>query len=138
MSLNLEMSRVYNGSRYTIKTSKLLASGHNSYLLRTRRGLYYNVLVSEQDMIVPLSKEDAIELYNALPEHHVDYASAFDTTKDEAIAGRPPIYGQTQKQTTIRLPENMMEWLSKQAHPMSETIRDLVAAEMERQKKDLH
>jgi len=137
---NIEMSRVYNGSRYTIKTSILLASGNSIYLYMTKRGLYFKVLVypdrpGERDKILPLSKEEAIELFKALPEHRLEYASAFDTVVEETVAGRPPLYGQTQKQTTIRLPAAMMAWLSQQPHTMSETIRDLVAAEMERQNK---
>ena len=70
---NIEMSRVYNGSRYTIKTSILLASGNSIYLYMTKRGLYFKVLVypdrpGERDKILPLSKEEAIELFKALPE----------------------------------------------------------------------
>jgi hypothetical protein len=52
-------------------------------------------VAGERDTLEPLSREEAMELYENLPEHAVEYEQAFDTVVEEAAAGRPPKYDKT-------------------------------------------
>jgi len=49
--------------------------------------------------------------------------------------GRPPIYGEPMRQTTIFLPIPMHNWLKARAVPMSVFVRDLLAEEMKKDKR---
>ncbi len=141
-----KMSKIVNGKRYSVATATLLASdeywdgnnwerhGRNQFLYKTRGGAFFEVSLTqwqgERNTLLPLSREEAQELYEKLPEHPVDYATAFDAVVEEATAGRPPIYGESMRQTAIWLPEEMVAWLKTQPDTMSETIRDLIKRSM--------
>lgn len=138
------MSRVINGARYSVNTSTCLASddywdgnnftksGRNSFLYKTRGGAYFEVVMScwegERDIIRPLSREEAMELWEHLPEHEVTYEEAFDAVVEEATAGRPTYYGETMKQTAVWLPQGMIDWLKAQPEGMGNKMRELIAA----------
>lgn len=140
------MARVVQGKRYTVKTSTLLASdeywdghnferhGRNEFLYRTKGGAYYKVSLSqwqgERDTLEPLSREEAMALWEELPEHEVTYEEAFDMIVEEATGGRPTFYGEPMKQTAIWLPESMLTWVKSQPGSMSEVIRDLIKTAM--------
>lgn len=49
--------------------------------------------------------------------------------------GRPPIYDEPMKQTSIFLPIPMHNWLKARTVPMSIFVRDLIAKEMEKDKR---
>jgi hypothetical protein len=138
-----KMSRVVKGKRYTVGTSTLLASdeywdghnferrGRNTFLYKTRGGAFFRVCLSqwqgERDTIEPLERNEAMDLYEHLPEQIETYETAFDTDVEEAAApGRPPMFEESMKQTAIYLPENMLDWLKSQPGNMSETVRSLI------------
>lgn len=139
------MSRVVGGKRYSLKTATLLAHdaywdgsnferhGRNTFLYRTRGGAFFAVYLTqwegERDTLQPLSREDAMSLYEDLQEHVVEYEQAFDTVVEEASAGRPPIYDQPMTQTAIWLPNEMYQWLQSKGN-VSEYIRGLIKIEM--------
>lgn len=140
------MKRVVNGKRYSVSTATLLASdeywdgssfernGRNTFLYRTRGGAYFQVKLTcwqgEHDTLIPISRDEAIDLYEELREHEVDYEEAFDAVVEEAQAGPPSYYGKPMKQTAIWLPEEMIAWLKAQPAPMSETLRGLIEQAM--------
>lgn len=135
------MKRVVNGKRYSVSTSTLLASdehfersGRNTFLYRTRGGAFFRVDLTqwenERDTLTPLTREQATELYEQLPEHNVEYEDAFDTVVEEAHAGPPSYYGKPMKQSPVYMPDEMWEWLKAQPRPASETIRALIEAAM--------
>ena len=89
-----KFTRIVNRKRYSTETATLIAddvfwdghnferNGRNTWLYRTPNGRYFTVTCSqwqgERDSLEPISKGDAIDLYeNELPEHEVDYAEAF-------------------------------------------------------------
>jgi hypothetical protein len=49
--------------------------------------------------------------------------------------GRPPIYDEPMKLTSIFLPIPMHNWLKARTVPMSIFVRDLIANEMEKDKR---
>lgn len=146
------MTKVILGKRYTVSTSTLLAdndywdgsnftkSGRNTFLYKTRGGAYFQVDMTmwqgKRDTITPLSRDDAMELWENLPEHYVTYEAAFDAVVEEATAGRPTYYDQPMKQTAIWLPEPMLAWLKAQPETMSEKIRSLVEHAMKAQETE--
>ena len=85
--------QIIERKRYSVKTATLLAGddywdGHNferharnTFLYRTPKGSYFSCNLSqwqgEQDAIVPLSKDEAIELFESLSENRVSYEEAF-------------------------------------------------------------
>lgn len=87
------MTRVVNRTRYDVSAATLLASdeywdgsnferhGRNQFLYRTPNGRYFQVTLTqwqgERDTLEPLTLEEAIELYEALPEHEEDFEAAF-------------------------------------------------------------
>lgn len=145
MKPDTSMSRVVDGKRYTVKTATLLASdcywdghnferrGRNTFLYKTKGGAFFQLNMTqwqgERDTITPLDRDEAMALYEDLPEHEVEYEEAFDTVVEEA-SGRPPMYDQTMKQTALYLPEPMINWLKAQDGNMSETIRELIDQQM--------
>lgn len=142
-----EMKRVVNGKRYNVGTAILLASneywdgsnfekgGRNTFLYKTRGGAYFRVDLTqwqgESDTLEPISREQAMVLYEDLHEHIVEYEEAFDAVVEEATAGRPTYYGQPMKQTALWLPEEMIAWLKNQPGSMSDVIRELIKKAME-------
>jgi uncharacterized protein (DUF4415 family) len=147
MHPNDDMSRVVSGKRYTVKTAILLASdeywdgnnfehgGRNIFLYKTRGGAFFQVTLTqwqgEKDTITPLSREEAMELYESLREHDVDYEKAFDAVVEEANSGRPTYFDQPMRQTAIWLPEDMIAWL-KSTGGMGDKVRDLIAEAMKK------
>jgi hypothetical protein len=93
-------SKVVRGKRYSVTTSTLLASneywdgsnfdrgGRNTFLYRTKRGAYFQVNLTkwqgERDTLVPLSKDEAKELWEHLPEKSTSYQEAFDEAVEDA------------------------------------------------------
>jgi hypothetical protein len=88
------MIRIVNRKRYNTETARLIASnaywdghnferhGRNAFLYRTPNGAYFSVNLTmwqgEQDLLSPLTQEEALELYEGpLTEHEVDHAEAF-------------------------------------------------------------
>jgi hypothetical protein len=60
------------------------------------------------------------------------------TEKVEAPAptpGRRPLYGETMRQTGIRLPREMIAWLKARPEGVSEYLRALIAREMAAEKQ---
>jgi len=141
------MKKVVNGQRYSVASATLIASdeywdghnferhGRNMFLYKTRGGAFFRVELSqwegERNTLTPISRDEAIELYeNSLPEHMVEYEAAFDAVVEEAAAGRPTYYDQPMRQTGIWLPEDMIAWLKAQPGGMSEAMRRLIETAM--------
>lgn len=140
------MQKVIQGKRYSVATSQLIASdeywdgnnfersGRNTFLYRTRGGAYYQVNLTqwqgERETLQLLTRPEAIELYESLPEHQVEYDAAFDAVIEEATAGRPTYFGEPMRQTAIWLPEEMIAWLKSQPNTMSDVIRELIQKAM--------
>ncbi len=136
------MKRIVNGERYAVSTSTLLASneywdgsnwernGENTFLYRTRNGAFFRVDLTqwqgERDTLEPLTRDEAMALYEELREHDVEYEQAFDAVVEDAAAGRPTLYGKPMKQTAIWLPDEMIDWLKAQPGSMSDVMRDLI------------
>lgn len=94
------MVRVYKGLKYETDTSTLIAGDdywdgnsyerrwRNTFLYRTPNGRYFVVRRTmwqdERDALIPVSKAEAIELYEeALPVHRVKFEEAFPDVKIE-------------------------------------------------------
>jgi hypothetical protein len=143
------MSKVIGGKRYSVATATLLASdeywdgrnferlGRNTFLYRTRGGAYFRVDLTqwqgERDAIVSLSREEAKELYEELPEKEVEHEEAFGVTVEEAAStsGRPALYGKPLKRAELLLTEEQLEWLKTQPGGMSEAVRGLIDQAMQ-------
>jgi hypothetical protein len=138
------MSKVIDGKRYTVNTSTLLADdaywdgsnydrhGRNTWLYRTKGGAYFRVDMTmwqgEKDVITALSEREAMQLYEELPEHPVEYEEAFGVMIEEATAGRPPIYDESMKRVIVMMPAEMLTWLRAQPEGISGTVRKLIKA----------
>lgn len=88
-----DFTRIVDRKRYSVATAELLAGddywdghnferrGRNTFLYRTKKGAYFQVNLTqwqgEQDTLEPLTQEEAIELFESLTEHRVDYEDAF-------------------------------------------------------------
>jgi hypothetical protein len=148
----IEMKRVIGGKRYDTETATLIAdnvywdghnferNGRNTWLYRTPRGAYFQVTGSrwegERDTLEPLSRDDAIALYEDLDDDEaMDFEAAFNIAPEEPEPdrGRPPMYGEPMRQTAVWLPENMIAWLQAQPGSQSETMRALIEAAMQSQ-----
>lgn len=141
-----EMTKIIDGKRYTVSTSTLLADndywdgndftkhGRNTFLYKTRGGAYFRVDLTcwqgERDTIEALTRDEAIELYERLPEQYEDYEKAFDNHVEEASAGRPALYDKPMKLTAIRLTEEMIAWLKAQPGSMSDQLRAMIEEKM--------
>jgi len=87
------MVEIIERKRYQTEESTVLASdcywdghnyerrGRNRWLLKTKNGRYFMQIQTqwqgELDRITPLSEEEAICEYEALPEHEVEFEEAF-------------------------------------------------------------
>jgi hypothetical protein len=88
-----EMNEVIGGKRYRTETATLIASdaywdghnyerhGRNTFLFRTPKGNYFAQYQScwqgELDRLEPLSREEAIRLFEELQEKEMDFREAF-------------------------------------------------------------
>lgn len=88
-----KMTRVVNGKRYTTEGATLLASdaywdghnferqGRNVFLYRTAKGAYFAITLTqwqgERDELSPLDRDEAVGLFESLPEHEVEWEEAF-------------------------------------------------------------
>ena len=95
----IKMNQVIGGKRYRTETSTFIASdaywdghnyerrGRNTFLFRTPNGSYFaqhqTQWQGEVDSLEPLSKEEAITLFESLQEKEVDFAEAFPGVKVE-------------------------------------------------------
>jgi len=146
MQPNESMSKVIGGKRYTVRTATLIASdcywdghnfersGRNTFLFRTKGGAFFSHHVTqwqgEFDTIRPLSRAEAMDLYEHL-EPEMEYEEAFEVEVEEAAApGRPPMYDEPMRQTAVWLPEEMIDWLKSQDGSMSDAIRGLIESKM--------
>ncbi|HHY39477.1 MAG TPA: hypothetical protein GX507_11235 [Clostridia bacterium] len=93
------MNAVIGGKRYKTETATLLASdaywdghnwerhGRNTFLFKTPRGNYFvqhqTCWQGERDTLEPLSQEEAIRLYEDLPEKEVPFEEAFPNVRVE-------------------------------------------------------
>jgi len=139
-----DMQKVIGGKHYSVKTATLIASdeywdghnwerrGTNTFLYRTRGGAFFQVRLTqwqgERDTIVPLSFDEAKELYDSLEEQLVSWDEAFGEVVVEA--GRPPLYGEKMVQTAVWLPAEMVDWIKAQVGSQSEVMRRLIQAAM--------
>ena len=138
------MKRVIGGKVYNVATATPVASdefwdgrnferhGRNTFLYRTPRGAFFEVNLSqwqgERNTIIPLTRDEAMALYDELPEHELEYEQAFgeEPGEPEPEPGRPPLYGETMIQISVRLPAKMNEWLNAQSDGVSGTVRKLI------------
>lgn len=141
-----DMERIVGGKRYAVRTANLIASdeyydgqnfernGRNKFLYRTKGGAYFEVRLTqwtgESDDIIPLSREEAIELWDDLQEKEVSYESAFDAVVEDAALGRPTYYGAPMRQTAIWLPEDMIAWLKLNPDGLGAKVRSMIAQAM--------
>lgn len=94
------MSRVIAGVRYDTEKAEVIASneywdgnnfergGRNKHLYKTKKGNFFagysTQYQGEQDYIEPVSKKEAMQLYEELRKHESSYEAAFDVTPEEA------------------------------------------------------
>jgi len=87
------MKAVIGGKRYATETATEIASdcywdghnwerrGHNTRLYKTKNGSYFAVYLTqwqgERDRLEPMSEDQAIGLYEALPEKEIEFEQAF-------------------------------------------------------------
>ncbi|MCX6701227.1 MAG: hypothetical protein NTV68_15140 [Methanomicrobiales archaeon] len=87
------LSTIVNGKRYRSDSACLIASdaywdgrnwerhGRNTFLFKTLKGNFFVQYQSkrrgEQDFIKSLSVEEAVQLYESLPQKEVEFAIAF-------------------------------------------------------------
>lgn len=96
-----KMIRIVGGLRYSIDASTLIAhdrywdgsnqerGGRNTYLYLTPRGRFFTVTLTqwqgERDKLTPITKEEAMDLYEGpLTEHVISYEAAFDVEVKDA------------------------------------------------------
>jgi hypothetical protein len=95
-----DTSETIRGKRYSVKTATLLASdeywdghnytrsGRNNFLYKTPNGAYFQVTLTqwqgERDELTPLSKQEAMALWECLPEREVSYSAAFNVAVKNA------------------------------------------------------
>ena len=88
-----DMTAVIDRKRYSTETAILIAgndywdghnferSGRNTFLYRTPKGAYFAAHITcwqgEADRLEPLDVDGAVELYEGLSEHRVEFEAAF-------------------------------------------------------------
>ncbi len=93
MNPDNSMTRVIGGLRYSVGNSRCIAddlywdgsnwerSGRNTFLYKTKGGRYFMVNLTcwqdERDTLEPVSLEEAIQMYESLPEQNVAFETAF-------------------------------------------------------------
>jgi hypothetical protein len=94
------MEKIIEGVRYDTDKATELASdrywdgnnwergGRNCYLYKTGKGRFFKhcttIWQGERDNIVPLTRDEAMALYESLLEHEVSYEDAFGVEPEEA------------------------------------------------------
>ena len=89
----IRMRKVIGGVRYDTEKAVIIAhdcywdghnmerNGRNTYLYKTPKGRYFAVYQTlwqgELDSLEPLSEDEAIYLYEQLPEHEAEFEEAF-------------------------------------------------------------
>lgn len=93
--------KVVGGKRYDTETSTLIADdaywdghnwerrGRNTFMFRTPKGTFYKVVRTqwqgERDALIPLTKDEALTLWDNLAEHRTTFEEAFpDVTVEDA------------------------------------------------------
>ena len=143
------MRKIVDGKVYNTETATLVADdvywdGHNmemepdarnSWLCRTKKGAWFVVTRSlwqgEQARLGPIDEAEAQRLYEGpLSEHYLEWEEAFGREPEEPEPGRPPLYGETMRQTGVYLRADQLDWLRAQAEARSQTmaavLRDIV------------
>lgn len=132
------MKKVINGKLYNTDTATILSrqksTGRESYLYRTPRGAFFRhtetIWEGERDSIIPLTAEEAKELFELFDDPRMSWEEAFNETPAEPEPlGRPPLFGEKMKQTAVWLTDEMIAWLKDQGS-ISETIRSLIGKAM--------
>lgn len=88
-----DWNEIIGGKRYNTETSDLIASdafwdghnwerrGRNTFLYRTKKGNYFKVIRTrwqgERDALTPLSLDEALALWERLPEHEMSFEEVF-------------------------------------------------------------
>lgn len=88
-----EWAEVKNGKRYDVSKAALLAGddywdghnferhGRNTFLYRTPKGNYFAIHLTrwqgERDTLQPLTPQEAVEMFEELPEKRVSLEEAF-------------------------------------------------------------
>lgn len=87
-----EVETIFKGWKYSTKNSMLLAGddyeegnyereGTNKFLYKTPNNRYFYVFQQDKkiapDKLVPISPDEAMQLYAALPVRRIDFSKAF-------------------------------------------------------------
>lgn len=94
-----DWNEVIGGKRYKTADSEEIANdaywdghnyerrGRNRFLFKTKNGNYFTVTRTqwqgERDTLTPLSQDEAITLWEQLPEHEVSFGEAFPSVQVE-------------------------------------------------------
>lgn len=84
---------IISGKRYSVADSVCVCDdaywdgrnwerrGRNTYLYRTKKGNYFRITLTqwqgERDAITPITQDEALNLWDALPEKHEIFEDAF-------------------------------------------------------------
>lgn len=95
-----KMVQIVAGTRYDTDKAQVVAHncywdgsnherhGRNTYLYRTPKGNFFTVHLTqwqgERDTLEPVTKEQAKELWDTLPEHEMEWEEAFGEEAKEA------------------------------------------------------
>lgn len=95
-----EMVRTISGKRYDTSKAEVVAHdcywdghnferhGHNTYLYKTKKGSFFTVRLTqwqgELDTLAPATREEAMELWDSLPEQEMEWEEAFGVAAIEA------------------------------------------------------
>ena len=96
----VKMQAVIDGKRYDTETATLLAGndfwdgsnfergGRNLFLYRTPKGRFFTLGLSqwqgERDIITPVDRDEAKQIFEDLDEKRVTWEEAFNETPEEA------------------------------------------------------
>ncbi len=96
----VDMERTISGTRYSTAKAEVVAHdcywdghnferhGHNTYLYKTAKGNFFTVRLTqwegELDTLEPTTREEAMELWDSLPEHEMEWEEAFGVAAVEA------------------------------------------------------
>lgn len=98
--MRTQIEQIVDGIRYDTEKAQIIAhneywdgsnferGGRNFHLYQSPNGRYFagysTQWQDERNYIEPMSKSEAMDMYEALPEHPVSYEDAFDETPEEA------------------------------------------------------